>query len=107
MNAIPVQCAHHAIVSIHELKPNLAEPSRCPERQLVFHSEAIRRHGWRAALTVSGRSDFIVDATVASKRPAGSRRTRSRSNTTTASCDEELADLLAHKSPRRRLYDRW
>jgi hypothetical protein len=58
--AIPIHCAHHAVVSIHELKPHPKNPKKHPQKQLVVYAEAIRNAGWRKAVHVSRRSGFIV-----------------------------------------------
>jgi hypothetical protein len=95
--AIPVHCAHHAIVSIHELKPHPANPNRHPERQLLLYAAAIRSHGWREAVTVSRRSGFIVSGTgavEAARRIPTDQIPVEYQNYATD--EEELADLLAH-----------
>lgn len=96
-SAIPVHCAHHAIVSIHDLKPHPANPNRHPERQLLLYTEAIRRHGWRQSVTVSRRSGFVVSgngAVEAARRiPTDLIPVEYQDYATDA---EELADLLAH-----------
>jgi ParB-like chromosome segregation protein Spo0J len=58
--AIPIHCAHHAVISIHDLKPHPANPKKHPQKQLVVYAQAIRETGWREAVTVSKRSGFIV-----------------------------------------------
>ena len=96
MEPIPIHCAHHAVVSIHELKPHPANPNRHPERQLIVYSEAIRRHGWREAVTVSRRSGFVVSgngAVEAARRiPTDQVPVEYQDYATD---EEELADLLA------------
>jgi len=94
---IPVHCAHHALVSVHDLKPHPANPNTHPERQLVLYAEAIRRHGWRVAIRVSRRSGFIVSGTGAAE---AARRIPSDTVPVEyhdyGSEHEELADMLAH-----------
>lgn len=95
--SIPVHCAHHAIVPIHELRPNPANPNRHPDRQLLVYAAAILQRGWREAVTVSNRSGFIVSghgAVEAARRiptdmvPVEYQDYESE--------EEELADLIAH-----------
>lgn len=96
-SGIPVHCAHHEIVSIHELKPHPSNPNTHPERQLALYAAAIRQAGWREAITVSRRSGFIVSghgALEAARRiPADTAPVEYQDY---ASEQEELADLLAH-----------
>ena len=95
--AIPVHCAHHAMASIHDLKPHPANPNRHPERQLLLYAAAIRAHGWREAVTVSRRSGFVVSgcgAIEAARRiPTDQIPVEYQDYATD---EEELADLLAH-----------
>ena len=94
---IPVHCAHHALVSVHDLQPHRANPNTHPERQLGLYAEAIRRHGWRVAIRISRRSGFIVSGTGAAEAAQ-----RIPSDTVPVeyhdygSEHEELADMLAH-----------
>ncbi|MEQ1862879.1 MAG: hypothetical protein ABMA13_23405 [Chthoniobacteraceae bacterium] len=96
-SGIPVHCAHHAIVSIHELKPHPSNPNKHPERQLVLYAEAIRQNGWREAITISRRSGFIVSGNGAAEaaRRLGAMEAPVEYQDY-ASEHEELADLLAH-----------
>lgn len=57
---IPVFCAHDAIVSLSELKPNPANPNTHPQKQIKALGEIIRAGGWRNPITVSKRSGMIV-----------------------------------------------
>jgi len=96
-SGIPVHCAHHAVVSIHDLKPHPANPNKHPERQLVLYAAAIRQAGWREAVTVSKRSGFIVSghgAVEAARRiPTDTVPVEYQDYATD---EDELADLLAH-----------
>ena len=96
-SGVPVHCAHHEIVSIHELKPHLANPNKHPERQLALYSAAIRQHGWREAIRVSRRSGCIISghgAVEAARRlPAEMVPVEFQDYATE---EEELADMLAH-----------
>lgn len=96
-SGIPVHCAHHAIVSIHELKPHPSNPNKHPERQLVLYADAIRQNGWREAITISRRSGFMIcghGAAEAARRLGSSEVPVEYQDY--ASEQEELADLLAH-----------
>ena len=57
---VPVFCAHDAIVSVEEIKPNPRNPNHHPEEQIELLAKIIKAQGWRAPITVSTRSGFIV-----------------------------------------------
>ena len=57
---IPIYCAHDTIVDIAALVPNPANPNEHPEDQIQLLGRIIRQTGWRAPITVSTRSGFIV-----------------------------------------------
>lgn len=57
---IPVYCAHDEIVSIDDVKPNPKNPNQHPPEQIKMLSMIIERQGWRAPITVSTRSGYIV-----------------------------------------------
>lgn len=57
---IPVFCAHDAIVAIEKLIPNPKNPNTHPDAQIQALGRIIRQTGWRAPITVSKRSGFIV-----------------------------------------------
>ena len=57
---IPVFCAHDAIVSIKELRPNPKNPNQHPPEQIKLLGSVIRATGWRGPITVSTRSGMIV-----------------------------------------------
>jgi hypothetical protein len=96
-SGIPIHCAHHAVVSIHELKPHPANPNKHPERQLKLYAQVIQQAGWREAVTVSKRSGYVVSG-------HGAIEAARRIPTDTVpveyqdydSDEAELADLLAH-----------
>lgn len=60
MKTPAVHCAHDALVPIAELKPNPRNPNRHPQRQIDLLAKIIREQGWRAPITVSERSGFVV-----------------------------------------------
>ncbi len=57
---VPVFCAHDAIVAIEKLIPNPKNPNTHPDAQIQALGRIIRQTGWRAPITVSKRSGFIV-----------------------------------------------
>lgn len=57
---VPVFCAHDAIVTIEKLIPNPKNPNTHPDAQIQALGRIIRQTGWRAPITVSKRSGFIV-----------------------------------------------
>jgi len=59
-NNIPIHCAHDEIADITTLVPNPRNPNRHPDKQIELLSKIIQNQGWRAPITVSTRSGFIV-----------------------------------------------
>lgn len=59
-SGVPVQCAHDAIVDVAALVPNPKNPNQHPDNQIQLLGRIIRETGWRAPITVSKRSGFIV-----------------------------------------------
>ena len=59
-DGVPVFCAHDAIVSLKDLKPNPRNPNVHPPEQIKALGAIIKATGWRAPITVSTRSGFIV-----------------------------------------------
>ena len=57
---VPVFCAHDAIVSINELRPNPKNPNQHPPEQIKLLGAVIKSAGWRGPITVSTRSGMIV-----------------------------------------------
>lgn len=55
-----VYCAYDEIVEIDSLKPNPRNPNRHPEAQVMMLAHIIGEQGWRAPITVSRRSGYIV-----------------------------------------------
>jgi hypothetical protein len=60
INGIAVHCAHVAIVDIGKLKPYPANNKTHPEAQLDLLTKAIKAQGWRAPITVSNQTGYIV-----------------------------------------------
>lgn len=57
---VPVYCAHDKIVDVATLVPNPKNPNTHPDNQIQLLGRIIRQQGWRAPITVSNRSGFIV-----------------------------------------------
>lgn len=57
---VPVFCAFDEIVDISALKPNPRNPNSHPDSQLKLLAEVIKKTGWRASITVSTLSGYIV-----------------------------------------------
>lgn len=57
---VPVFCAHDALVDVAGLVPNPKNPNTHPDSQIQLLGRIIRQTGWRAPITVSTRSGFIV-----------------------------------------------
>lgn len=59
-NDVPVYCAHDKVERITDVKPNPKNPNQHPPEQIKLLAAIIRRQGWRAPITVSTRSGYIV-----------------------------------------------
>lgn len=59
-DGVPVYCAHDAIVDVTTLVSNPKNPNTHPDNQIQLLGRIIRQTGWRAPITVSKRSGFIV-----------------------------------------------
>ena len=59
-DGVPVFCAHDALVDPVTLVPNSKNPNKHPDEQIQLLGRIIRQTGWRAPITVSRRSGFIV-----------------------------------------------
>lgn len=57
---IPVYCTHDAIMPLEELKPNPKNPNKHPTTQINLLARIIEQQGWRAPITVSTLSGYIV-----------------------------------------------
>jgi ParB-like chromosome segregation protein Spo0J len=55
-----VECAFGKLVPLDSLVPHPRNPNKHPEKQLELLAKIIRAHGWRAPITVSKRSKFVV-----------------------------------------------
>ena len=57
---ISVHCAFDEYVETASLIPNPRNPNQHPEKQIELLAKIIKHQGWRAPITVSNRSGFIV-----------------------------------------------
>lgn len=57
---IPVFCAYDEIIPIAKAEPNPMNPNQHPVKQINLLAEIIKQQGWRAPVTVSTRSGYIV-----------------------------------------------
>lgn len=57
---IPVYCAFDKVVNIEEVRPNPQNPNTHPPDQVELLAKVIERQGWRAPITVSTLSGFVV-----------------------------------------------
>lgn len=57
---ISVHCAYDELVPIQKVKPHPQNPNRHPDNQIQLLAKIILEQGWRAAITVSCRSGYIV-----------------------------------------------
>ena len=59
-SGIPVHCAHVALRDVTTLIPNPRNPNKHGDAQVALLAKIIRHQGWRAPITISKRSGFIV-----------------------------------------------
>lgn len=57
---VPVYCAHDRLVPVEAVVPNPRNPNTHPDRQIDLLARIIGAQGWRAPITISNRSGFIV-----------------------------------------------
>ncbi|WP_371380891.1 site-specific DNA-methyltransferase [Sporomusa aerivorans] len=57
---ITVHCAYDELADITTLVPNPRNPNQHPQKQIELLAKIIQNQGWRAPITVSNRSGFIV-----------------------------------------------
>ena len=92
---IPVFCAYDKIVELSELRPNPKNPNQHPEEQVALLAKIIEVQGWRAPVTVStlsgyivrGHGRFLAAKLIGCPVPVDYQDYKSE--------DEELADLVA------------
>jgi DNA modification methylase len=57
---IPIYCSYTELVDPETLVPNPRNPNQHPKKQIELLAKIIQSQGWRAPITVSNRSGFIV-----------------------------------------------
>ena len=57
---INVHCAYDEMADITTLVPNPRNPTTHPKKQIELLAKIIKKQGWRAPITVSNRSGFVV-----------------------------------------------
>ena len=57
---IPIHCSFDEITDTASLIPNPRNPNQHPQKQIELLAKIIKHQGWRAPITVSNRSGFIV-----------------------------------------------
>ncbi len=95
-DGIPVYCAFDELADVGSLKPHPRNPNRHPESQIVLLAKIIKAQGWRAPITVSDRSGYIVRGhgrLLAAQLLGVKQVPVDRQDY--ASDEEELADLIA------------
>jgi hypothetical protein len=60
IDGITIHCAHDSIVPVDDLKPYPRNNKTHPEAQIALMCKAIKAQGWRAPITVSNQSGYIV-----------------------------------------------
>lgn len=60
IDGVPVYCAHVRVEDIERVIPNPRNPNTHNDRQIELLAKIIKAQGWRAPITVSTRSGFIV-----------------------------------------------
>ena len=60
IDGVPVFCAFDEVIDINNLKENPRNPNTHPSVQIDLLAQIIRKTGWRAPITVSNLSGFIV-----------------------------------------------
>lgn len=57
---IPVFCAHDELAAIESVVGNPRNPNKHPAKQIELLAKIIEAQGWRAPITISNRSGFVV-----------------------------------------------
>lgn len=57
---VKIYCAYDELLSTEILKEHPKNPNKHPERQIKLLADIIHKQGWRAPITVSNQSGFIV-----------------------------------------------
>lgn len=57
---ITIHCTYNDLADITTLIPNPRNPNQHPQKQIELLAKIIKNQGWRAPITVSNRSGFVV-----------------------------------------------
>jgi len=60
IDGVPVYCSYTEIMDIERMIENPRNPNKHPEAQIKLLARIIKVQGWRAPITISDRSGFIV-----------------------------------------------
>lgn len=60
MSDIKIHCSYTEVVDITTIVPNPRNPNQHPQKQIELLAKIIKNQGWRAPITVSTRSGFVV-----------------------------------------------
>lgn len=60
IDGIAVYCSNTAIIPIGQMKPHPKNPNKHPQNQITLLAKIIKVQGWRAPITVSDLSGFII-----------------------------------------------
>jgi ParB-like chromosome segregation protein Spo0J len=60
MNEVTIHCSYDELRAIGDLTPHPMNPNKHPQRQIDLLAEIIRTQGWRAPITISELSGFVV-----------------------------------------------
>jgi len=96
INQINVFCAFDEIVETEELKENPKNPNLHPEEQLKLLADIIKQTGWRAPITISNRSGYVVKGhgRLKAAKLAGFKKVPVEYQNY-SSDEEELSDMIA------------
>jgi ParB-like chromosome segregation protein Spo0J len=59
-STIPIHCSYARLADVTSLVANPRNPNKHSDKQVALLAKVIRHQGWRAPITVSKRSGFIV-----------------------------------------------
>lgn len=60
VDGVEVFCAYTDLVNTDELVGNPRNPNKHPDKQIAMLAKIIKAQGWRAPITISNRSGFVV-----------------------------------------------
>lgn len=60
ISGVLVHCAYNDLANLTTLIPNPRNPNQHPQKQIELLAKIMKSQGWRAPITVSTRSGFVV-----------------------------------------------